>query len=153
MKSKKVGLLTLLFSAVVMVGCASGPAYEEYAAQMQPVGDGNGRIYMYRPSSFGAAVKPQVKVNDNEVGKSVAKGFFYVDLPAGEYNISASTEADRSLDVTLDANEEMYVRFEVKMGAFVGHVKPVLVETSVGSEEIKKTKYAGPMETVADAMD
>lgn len=146
MKIRKVGLWTLMFTLVALAGCASGPAYEEYAATMQPVGDGNGRIYMYRPSSFGAAVKPMIRVNDNEVGKSVAKGFFFVDLPPGDYNIAASTEAERNLDVTLDANEEMYVRLEMKMGAFVGHVKPVLVDASVGSEEIKKTKYAGETE-------
>lgn len=143
MKTGKAGLLTLLFAAAALAGCASGPAFEEYEAQMQPVGDGNGRIYMYRPSSLGAAVKPAVRVNGDAVGTATAKGFFFVDLPPGDYNISTSTEAKRSLDVTLDAGEEMYVRLEIKMGAFVGHVKPVLVEASVGSEEIKKTKFAG----------
>ncbi len=146
MKSRKAGLLTLLFTVFALAGCASGPAFEEYAAEMQVVGDGNGRIYMYRPSSLGAAVKPAVRVNGDEVGTATAKGFFYVDLPPGDYTIAASTEAKRSLDVTLDAGEEMYVRLEIKMGAFVGHVKPVLVDASVGSEEIKGTKYAGGSE-------
>ena len=146
MKTRKVGLVTLLFAVAAMAGCASGPAFEEYEAQMQPVGDGNGRIYMYRPSSLGAAVKPAVRVNGDEVGTATAKGFFFVDLPPGDYTIATSTEAKRSLDVTLDAGEEMYVRLEIKMGAFVGHVKPVLVEAAVGSEEIKKTKFAGASE-------
>jgi len=146
MKTRRIGLLTLLFTVATLAGCASGPAFEEYEAQMQPVGDGNGRIYMYRPSSLGAAVKPAVRVNGDEVGTATAKGFFFVDLPPGDYTIAASTEAKRSLDVTLDAGEEMYVRLEIKMGAFVGHVKPVLVEAAVGSEEIKKTKFAGAAE-------
>lgn len=143
MKTKKAGLLTLLFAAAALAGCASGPAFEDYQTQLQPVGGGNGRIYMYRPSSLGAAVKPAVRVNGDEVGTAIAKGFFFVDLAPGDYTIAASTEAKRSLDVTLDAGEEMYVRLEIKMGAFVGHVKPVLVDASVGSEEIKKTKFAG----------
>ena len=29
------------------------------------------------------------------------------------------------------------------MGAFVGHVKPVLVDNAVGLEEIQKMKYTG----------
>ncbi|MDJ0711584.1 MAG: DUF2846 domain-containing protein [Woeseiaceae bacterium] len=128
---------------LMLAGCASGPGYAEHAATMQPVGDGNGRIYMYRKSSLGAAVQPMVRVNDKEVGKAKPKGFFYVDLPPGTYNIAASTEAERNLDVTLDADEEMYVRLEIKMGAFVGHIKPVLVETTVGKEEIQKMKYVG----------
>ena len=48
--------------------------------------------------------------------------------------------------MTLDANEEKYVRLEIKMGAFVGHIKPVLVDTSVGKEEIQKMKYIGGAE-------
>ena len=146
MKIGKAGLLTSLVAVAALAGCASGPAFEEYQAQMQAVGDGNGRIYMYRPSSLGAAVKPAVRVNGDEVGTATAKGFFYVDLAPGEYTIATSTEAERSLDVTLDADEEMYVRLEIKMGAFVGHVKPVLVDAAVGKEEIKKTKYAGASE-------
>ena len=146
MKTRKVGLLTLILGMFALAGCASGPGYAEYAATMQPVGEGNGRIYMYRPSSFGAAVKPMIRVNDDEVGQAVAKGFFFVDLPPGDYNIAASTEAERNLDVTLDANEEMYVRLEMKMGAFVGHVKPVLVDAAVGKEEIQKTKFSGGTE-------
>ena len=114
MKTRKAGLLALLATVVAFAGCASGPAFEEYESQMQAVGDGKGRIYMYRPSSLGAAVKPAIRVNGDAVGTSSAKGFFYVDLPPGDYTIAASTEAKRSLDVTLDAGEEMYVRLEMK---------------------------------------
>ncbi len=146
MKTRKAGLLTFVLAAVALAGCASGPAYEEYESQIQAVGDGDGRIYMYRTSSLGAAVQPAITVNGDAVGKAVPKGFFYVDLAPGDYTIAASTEAKRSLAVTLDAGEEMYVRLEIKMGAFVGHIKPVLVEAAVGKEEIKKTNFAGGSE-------
>ena len=146
MQIKKFVVPLAAFAMLTLAGCASGPGYAEHAATMQPVGDGNGRIYMYRTSSLGAAVQPMVRVNDDEVGKAKPKGFFYVDLTPGNYTISASTEAERSLNVTLDADEEMYVRLEIKMGAFVGHIKPVLVETSVGKEEIQKMKYIGGTE-------
>ncbi len=146
MQMRKFTGFVAVVTTLMLAGCASGPGYQEYAATMQPVGDGNGRIYMYRTSSLGAAVQPMVRVNDKEVGKAKPKGFFYVDLPPGAYNIAASTEATRNLDVTLDANEEMYVRLEIKMGGFVGHIKPVLVEPSVGKEEIQKMKSIGGAE-------
>ena len=110
---------------------------------MQPVSAGNGRIYLYRKTAFGAAVQPAVRINGEEVGKAKPKGFFYVDLPPGAYDISASTEAERNLNLTLDAGEEKYVRLEIKMGAFVGHVKPVMVDKEIGIEELKKMKYIG----------
>ena len=143
MRTKLMKIFLPLFATAVVAGCASGPSYQEQAAQMQPVDAANGRIYIYRKSAFGAAVQPKVRINGEEVGKAQPKGFFYVDLSPGTYDISASTEAERNLNVTLDAGEEKYVRLEIKMGAFVGHVKPVLVEKSVGLEEIQKMKYTG----------
>ena len=143
MRIRRVTTFLATISAMLLVGCASGPGYQEYAAEMQPVGDGNGRVYMYRKTALGTAVQPAVRVNGEVVGKAKPKGFFYVDLAPGTYDISASTEAERNLNVTLDAGEEKYVRLEIKMGAFVGHVKPVLVDTSVGMEEIQKMKYTG----------
>ncbi len=88
-------------------------------------------------------MQPKVQLNGEPVGKAVPKGFFYIDRPAGNYTISASTEAERSLSLNLAAGEEKYVRLEMKMGVFAGHVKPVLVDTSEGMEELKKTKYIG----------
>ena len=143
MQIKCMKVFLVLVAAAVFAGCASGPSYEEQAAQMQPVGADKCRIYLYRKSALGAAVQPKVQINGEEVGKAKPKGFFYVDLPPGNYDISASTEAERNLNVTLDAGEEKYVRLEIKMGAFVGHVKPVLVDKEVGMEELQKMKYIG----------
>ena len=71
------------------------------------------------------------------------KGFFYLDLAPGDYTISASTEAERSLSLNLAAGEEKYVRLEIKMGVFAGHVKPVLVDADEGAVELRKTKFVG----------
>lgn len=136
-------LALVLLSALFMTGCASGPSYSDYAGNIQPVSADNGRIYLYRTAVVGAAVQPGVKVNGEVVGKAKPKGFFYVDRPAGTYEISASTEAKRSLSITLDAGEEKYVRLEMKMGFFAGHVKPVLVDAEEGRKELEKTKYIG----------
>ena len=132
-----------LIAALLLVGCASGPSYDQVAGSFQAVQSGQGRIFCYRNSAFGAAVQPAIRLNGEVVGKAVPQGFFYVDRPAGTYEISASTEAKRSLTINLDAGEEKYVRLEVKMGLFVGHIKPVLVDASKGQVEIKKAKYTG----------
>ncbi len=146
MLSKISRLSVVLLATALFAGCASGPSYQEYSANIAPVGDENGRIYLYRKSSMGAAVQPMVRINGDEVGKAKPKGFFYVDLPPGTYDVAASTEAERNLNLTLDAGEEKYVRLEIKIGAFVGHVKPVLVDTEVGQEEIQDMKYIGGTE-------
>lgn len=133
----------VLISILFIVGCASGPSYKEISASIQPVPVGKGRIFCYRNSALGAAIQPAIRLNGEVIGKAVPDGFFYVDRPAGTYEISASTEAKRNLTINLEANEQKYVRLEIKMGLFVGHIKPVLVDTSEGQSEIKKTKYIG----------
>ena len=140
---RKFAVVSAAFALFVMSGCASGPAFEEYSSTMEAVSPDNGRIYIYRVSSLGAAVQPKVRLDGEPVGKAVPKGFFYLDLPPGEYVLSASTEAERSLSLALAAGEEKYVRLEVKMGFFAGHIKPVLVDPAEGMEELKKTKFAG----------
>jgi hypothetical protein len=143
MNANHIKWLPVLLASTLFIGCATGPTYQESTAQMRPLAAENGRIFIYRKTSLGAAVQPEVTVDGEPVGKAKPKGYFYVDLPPGSHEISASTEAERNLKLTLDAGEEKYVRLEVKMGAFVGHVKPVLVDTAVGREEIQKMKYVG----------
>ncbi|MEL7297534.1 MAG: DUF2846 domain-containing protein [Pseudomonadota bacterium] len=145
LKKKLLGIIGAI-SLFAMTGCASGPTFSEHAETMQPVSAENGRIYIYRVATLGAAVQPKVRLNDVEVGKAAPKGFFYVDRPAGNYEVAASTEAERNLSMTLEAGEEKYVRLEMKMGLFAGHVKPVLVDAEVGREEIQKTKYIGAVD-------
>lgn len=141
MKIKLLSVVALL--AVFLSGCATGPGYQEYASNIKPAVADQGRIYVYRTSVLGAAIQPKVKLNGNEIGKAVPQGFFYVDQPAGDYQISTSTEVKRSLSISLAPGEEKYVRLDVKMGMFAGHIKPVLVDQSEGKEQIKKTKYVG----------
>ncbi|MCH9694338.1 MAG: DUF2846 domain-containing protein [Gammaproteobacteria bacterium] len=143
MTTNRVGVVGAVVALFLVGGCASGPTFEEYASSMEAVSADNGRIYIYRVSSLGAAIQPKVRINEEVVGKAVPKGFFYVDKPPGQYVISTTTEAERNLSLSLAAGEEKYVRLEVKMGLFAGHVKPVLVDSADGKEELQKTKFAG----------
>lgn len=132
-----------LSALMFLAGCASGPSYQEAVGNIPVAAADQGRIYVYRVTTLGTAVQPAVRINGEQVGKAVPKGFFYVDRPAGNYQISASTEATRDLTVSLEAGEEKYVRLEMKMGVLAGHVKPVLVDREEGLAEIQKTKYIG----------
>jgi hypothetical protein len=102
-----------------------------------------GRIYLYRTSVLGAAIQPKVKLNGEVIGKAVPKGFFYVDKKAGNYEIMTSTEVKRKLSLTLDEGQTRYVRLNISMGFFVGHVYPKLVESQVGEKEIQNCRYIG----------
>ena len=136
----------LLIFVSFMGGCASGPTYQEMASSMGELPKDSGRVYFYRTSAFGAALDPEVKMNNEVVGKATAQGFFYVDKEPGKYEIMTSTEVDRKLSLILDAGQTRYVRFGVSMGFFVGHVYPELASVEEGQEEIKSCKFTGEVD-------
>lgn len=78
------------------------------------------------------------------VGKAVPNGFFYADRPAGNYQVATETEVERKLTFTLDAGQVRYVRLNISMGFFVGHVYGELVDDEKGKAEIAGTRYIGP---------
>lgn len=140
---KSIRLLFLLILATSLIGCASGMKYTEYQAKMPSQGPDTGRIMFYRPSAFGAAIRPDVLLNNEKVGEAISQGFFYVDRQPGEYQVVTSTEVERKLSFILDKGQTRYVRFSISMGFFVGHVYGELVEPEVGMKEIQDCKYTG----------
>lgn len=141
MKSMRGAMIGAMLLA--MAGCASGPAYKDVKGSFQPLAAGSGRIFFYRIASAGAAVQPEVKLNGEKVGSAVPKGFFFADRPAGDYEVTTITELKKSLTFHLDPGQTRYVRLNISLGLFVGHVYPELIEESVGKTEIEKTKSIG----------
>jgi len=136
----------LLFAAclaLAITGCASGPQYRALHATEAPLAAGNGRIYIYRTAVLGAAVQPDVKLNDQVVGSAVPEGYFFLDRPAGNYEISTATEVKRTLSLTLEPDQSRYVRLNIGMGFFVGHVWPELIDNQVAEKEISDCHYIG----------
>lgn len=134
---KTAVLICVLFS----LGCASGPKYAEVAQTIPDLSPDQGRIFIYRNSVLGAAITPDVKLNGEVIGSSAAKGFYFVDRSPGAYKMMTSTEVDRSLSFVLEAAQTRFVRLNVSMGFFVGHVYPELVEEAVGQKEIQECSY------------
>ncbi len=140
---KHIRMLCLCIVATGLIGCASGIKYSEFQPNMPNQDPETGRILFYRPSAFGAALRPDVMLNNEKVGEAIAHGFFYVDRQPGEYQVVTSTEVERKLSFVLDKGQSRYVRFSTSFGFFVGHVYGELVEPDVGMKEIQDCKYTG----------
>ncbi len=131
--------------AVVLSSClsASGPTFKEASARMQPVAAGQGRICWYRnPRLLAAAVEHEIKLDDRAVGWSVPGGFFCIDRPTGEYELSIYHWVKRPVKFTLDAGRTRYVRFPCvwDVPLVVAHCYPEVVDEAVAAPEIAKTK-------------
>jgi len=133
---------SLLFSA-----CASGTKFSEMRATMPAARPDMGRIYFYRTALVGMAVQPEVRLNGEKVGKAVPNGFFYVDRPAGNYQVVTETEVEKKLTFTLEPGQVRYVRLDISMGFFVGHVYGLLVDETKAKSEIASMNYIGSATT------
>jgi Mn2+/Fe2+ NRAMP family transporter len=141
MKVLKVGIAILV--TVLAAGCASGPAFNDMKGSFAPMMADQGRIYFYRTAMGGVAVQPSIYLNGQVVGKAVPGGFFYADRPSGNYEVSATTEAENKLTFTLERAQTRYVRLDMNIGLFVGHIVPRLIDENDGAKEIQTTKFAG----------
>ena len=133
----------LIAVVAVLSGCATGPKYAEVRNTIPTLSPEQGRIFIYRTTAIGAAVQPAVKLNGENVGSAKPKGFFYVDRPPGNYEISTSTEVKRTLSLTLDKAQTRHVRLNMAWGFFVGHCYPELVEPDQGEKELEKCSFTG----------
>ncbi|AIY41530.1 miscellaneous; hypothetical/global homology [Collimonas arenae] len=131
--------------AVLLSGCAaSGAKYSDMASSIPTLKADQGRIYFFRSSSMmGAAIQPEVRLNQTVVGKSQPGGFFYVDRPAGQYVAASSTEVEKTLSFALDAGETKYVRTSVSMGLLAGHVNPTLETQEIATKELPSLSFTG----------
>ena len=137
-------IVFVMIVSLFLGGCATkGPSFSEMAPSISEVSANTGRIYFYRTTVFGAALQPEVKINNEVVGKATARGFFYADKEPGNYEITTSTEVKRKLSLILEEGQSRFVRFGVSMGFFVGHVYPELVSPEEGKLEIQNCKYTG----------
>jgi Protein of unknown function (DUF2846) len=139
--------LVAVAASLLLSACASGPKFSEMSATLAAAKPEMGRIYFYRTALIGAAVQPEVRLNGEKVGKAVPNGFFYVDRPAGNYQVVTETEVEKKLTFTLEAGQVRYVRLDISMGFWVGHVYGELIDEDTAKSEIAGTHYIGAATT------
>ena len=140
-------LLAVGVLATILAGCASGPTNADIEVAMPALKPGYGRIYFLRSSAFfGSPVQPEIQLNNQIVGRSKPRGFFFVDRPAGAYQAKTSTSVATTLDFSLFSGEVKYVRTEVNialMGIMPGSVSFTLMDESMAEPELRKLSYTG----------
>ncbi len=136
-------LHALIAVSVCLVSCASGPSFQEATASLPPIPKGQGRVFVYRTSGLGAAVRPDVKIDGQVVGTSVARGFFHSDQPPGKHEVSIQTEWNHKNSVTVEAGKPAFVQCKMTLGLLVGHLIPNQVSPETGRAEIQECKQGG----------
>ena len=119
-------IVTIILLSALFAGCASVKMESKDASdklkQFAPPSIGNSGLYLYRDSSFGAALKKNIFVDGQCVGQSAPNVFFYTEVAGGKVHV-ISTESEFSpntLALMIDAGKNYFIRQYIKMGLFVG---------------------------------
>lgn len=141
-------LVLAVVTTVFLSGCASVPmesSLETNAAKefKAPESETAG-VYIYRDSTFGAALKKGVWIDGNCVGETATGVFFYQEVE-GDKDHTLSTESEFSendLILYLEAGKLYFIRQFIKMGVFVGGAGLEQKDTVEGKEAVSKLSLA-----------
>ncbi|ALM86194.1 DUF2846 domain-containing protein [Bordetella sp. N] len=110
--NRRSGLIAILAVTTGMLAACARPSYDKVQDQYASLPAGQGRIYIYQPSSAGDPTtgSPYVLVNGWKTGRTSPGNFFFVNRPAGLYSITVDYNDAAPLMVQLGAGETRYVR-------------------------------------------
>ena len=143
-------MLFVISLIVLLSGCASAPmanADRDNHAKSFAVKTGLSNIYVYRNESFGAAVKMDVMLDGKQIGQTVAKSYFALEVLPGKHTIISKAENDSVLDIDAEAGKNCFVWQEVKMGLLYARNNLQLVDETVGKAGVLESKLLESAQT------
>src|ERR1700716_2789317 len=138
----KIRSLSALLVGLLLVSWASPRGVDDPPMRLPALKPGYGRVYFTRPGDLvGVAVQPEIRMNNEVVGRSVPGGFFFVDRPPGQYSVSTATEVENVVTFQLAAGESKYLKTAVTPGILVGHITPTLEFPEQGQSDVGRLRY------------
>jgi hypothetical protein len=141
-------MVLALAGALLLAACAAAPRSATPATPDTPAASAvdaplpadAGRIVFYRPPSglsqfMWSHLQPDIRLNGVAVGRSEPGRVFFVDRPAGHYEVSVTTDEERTIDFALGAGQVRYVRTVLGHGEVRPLILPELVEAEDGARE------------------
>lgn len=137
----------LICSVLLLTGCArttmDSSENDRQTKQFQSPTKGNSGLYIYRDSMFGGGLKKNLYIDDEFIGESAPKVYFYKQVKAGNHKISTESEfSNNHLNINTEAGKNYFIRQYIKMGVFVGGANLEQVSEEKGKQAISKLKLA-----------
>lgn len=117
--------LMLVVALIAITGCAStsmAPKEQDAASKTFKAPSSNmAGLYIYRNSSFGAALLKTVSIDNNIIGATAAKTYFHREISPGEHTLATQSEwSDNQLNVNTEAGKNYFIHQYIKIGVLVG---------------------------------
>lgn len=122
---KKLIMLLFLVMLTNVFGCASVPmaptADDQLRKQFSAPSEGKSGLYIFRDSIFGSALTKMLYIDDQIIGATASKTYFYKEIAPGQHKISTQSEFGMN-EMTMYTNPgtNYFVRQYIKMGVFSG---------------------------------
>jgi hypothetical protein len=144
---KTMAFWGLSMVVVTVSGCASVPmaSSEQDAIRktFQAPSDGMAGLYIFRDSSYGAALKKSVYIDGKPIGETAPNTFFYRVVPPGPHTLSTESEfSENDLKVDTQADTNYFIDQNIRMGVFVGGASLKVVSEEAGKKAVQKCKLA-----------
>ncbi|EJE52568.1 Protein of unknown function (DUF2846) [Acidovorax sp. CF316] len=135
--------LALFIAALALVGCAQVPRasvdQEAKAKQFAPQAE-SASLYIFRDELFGGAISMPVNVNNQNLGYTGPKSFFYLNVAPGRYTIESMAENQASISIDVQAAKNYFVWQEVKMGLFQARSNLTQTDEARGRQGVLASK-------------
>jgi hypothetical protein len=137
-----------LVVVMALAGCASQSGnVTRVLTPLPALSPDQGRIVIFRKKSvFGVVYSPNIRLNDEVVGRSPSGTYFYVDRPPGTYEVSITTEVTREVSLTLGPGETHYVQIRIGVGLITARPFPELVSSAYAETKLPTLHYLEPTE-------
>lgn len=144
---KKILGCIAVVASLYLSGCASVPMasgdLDKTRKEFSAPTEGKAGLYIYRNSSFGAALKKTITIDGTVIGESAPNTYFYKELDPGTHEIATESEfSDNKVAIEAQQGMHYFVQQYIKLGAFVGGAGLKQVSEEEGKKGVLECKLA-----------
>ena len=106
--------------------------------------EGHALVYVFRPATVGAAIKTWAFVDDDLMMVSKARGYSFVQVPAGKHLFWTKSENTSALELDVEAGKTYYLKIKIKMGINKARAKLIEATQEESLKYFSKCSYVEP---------
>ena len=140
--------LTMIGVAVLLAATSAFAAeyYTKHSGDKRrgEVSDDTALVYVFRPAIVAYAIKTWTFADEQLIGVSKPKGYYFAQVPPGKRLLWSKAENTSGIEVELEGGQTYYFKTAIKMGFGKARVKLVQVTEEQAEKFFAKCSYCEP---------